>query len=85
VFELEVVMAAKKQETVTEATACPIGKLFSRLEKASRGKTQFMEHLSRSRIEFLKALKCLIDGYIEETEQKDRPRGQKKATRINIE
>ena len=78
-------MAATKNNPAPEPMACPIGRLFSRFEKACRGEGPFAEHLSRSRIEFLKAVKCLIDERIEDLEKKDVPRGQKKATRINIE
>jgi predicted transcriptional regulator len=78
-------MVKAKSDTMNEQMACPIGRFFSRLEKASRRKSKFTEHLSRSRIEFFKALKCLIDEKIEDLEKEGVLRGQKKATRIKVE
>jgi hypothetical protein len=78
-------MVKAKSDNMKEQMACPIGRFFSRLEKASRRKSKFTEHLSRSRIEFFKALKCLIDEKIEDLEKEGVPRGQKKATRIKVE
>lgn len=77
-------MAKAKHDDRREPMACPIGRFFSRLEQASHRKNQFREHLYRSRIEFLKAIKCLIDETIEEIEKKDGSRGPKKATRIEV-
>lgn len=78
-------MVKAKNDNMNEQMACPIARLFSRLEKASRRKSKFTEHLSRSRIEFFKALKCLIDEKIESLEHAGVPRGEKKATRIKVE
>jgi hypothetical protein len=83
--ESEVAMVKTKDETLNEQMICPIGRFFSKLEKASRRKSKFTEHLSRSRIEFLKAVKSLIDEKIEDLEKEGVPRGQKKATRIKVE
>jgi len=78
-------MVKARNDTVYEQTTCPIARFFSRLEKASRRKSKFTEHLSRSRIEFFKALKCLIDEKIEALEHEGVPRGEKKTTRIKVE
>jgi hypothetical protein len=78
-------MAKARSDNVNEQMACPIGRFFLRLEKASRTKSKFIEHLSRSRIEFLKALKCMIDEKIEDLEKEGVPREQKKPTRIKVE
>jgi len=78
-------MVRAKSDNKNEQMACPIGRFFSRLEKASQRKGKFTEHLSRSRIEFLKAVKYLIDEKIEDLEKEGVPRGQKKATRIKVE
>jgi len=78
-------MSRAKQEERRAEMVCPVGRFFSRLQKASHAMPQFTEHLSRSRIEFLKALKCLIDERIEALEREEVPRGQKKTTRITVE
>jgi len=78
-------MARTKSDQMNEPMVCPIGRFFSKLERASRTKSKFTEHLSRSRIELLKAVKVLIDEKIEDIEKSGVPRGQKKATRIKVE
>ena len=84
-FEKEIPMAKTKKDDKNEEITCPIGRFFSDLEKMSRKKSKFMEHLSRSRVEFLKALRCLVDEKIEDLEKKGTPRGRKKTTRIKVE
>jgi len=78
-------MAKTGRNDSDEQMACPIGRFFARLERASRGKSKFKEHLSQSRIEFLKAFRSLIDEHIEALEKGEVSRGQKKATRIKVE
>ena len=78
-------MAKAKQDDMSEEMACPIGRFFKRLEKASQRKSKFTEHLNRSRIEFFKAIKCVIDEKIEALEKEGVSRGQKKTTRIKVE
>ncbi len=78
-------MAKATQEERRGEMACPIGRLFIRLDKASRRKTRFSQHLNRSRLEFLKAIQALIEEAIEEMEKKESARGGKKATRIEVE
>ena len=75
-------MAKKKEE---ELVVCPVGKFFMDLQKISRPKSKFFEHMDLSRIEFLKAIRSLMDERIENLEAKKRPKQEKKATRINIE
>jgi len=75
-------MAKKKEE---EMVVCPVGKFFMDLQKISRPKSKFFEHMDLSRIEFLKAIRSLVDERIESLEAKKRPKQEKKATRINIE
>ena len=75
-------MAKKKEE---ELVVCPVGKFFMDLQKISRPKSKFFEHMDLSRIEFLKAIRSLVDERIESLEAKKRPKQEKKATRINIE
>lgn len=78
-------MGKKKSGDTTASFACPIGRVFSTLERAARTESRFKEHLSRSRIEFLKAMKCLIDEKIEDLEKEDVTQGKKRATRIKVE
>jgi len=75
-------MAKKKEE---EMVMCPVGKFFLDLQKFSLPKSKFFEHLDLSRIEFLKAIRALVDERIEGLEEKKRSKQGKKATKINIE
>jgi len=77
-------MARKQHEE--EMVVCPLGKLFADIEKTycSSKKSRFFEHLDQSRIEFLKALRALLDESIERVEKRTRPGREKKATRIEV-
>jgi hypothetical protein len=74
-------MAKKKEE---EMVMCPVGKFFMELQKFSLPKSKFFEHLDLSRIEFLKAIRSLVDERIENLEAKKRPKQEKKATKIEV-
>lgn len=74
-------MAKEKNEMFL----CPVGRFFSDLEKASFEKSNFLKHLKQSRIEFLKAVRSLIDEKIESLEEKESPRAKKKMTKISVE
>jgi hypothetical protein len=68
-----------------EMVVCPVGRFFMDLEKSSVRRSKFFEHLDRSRIEFLKALRSLLDESIDAMEKKERSGRGKKATRIEVE
>jgi hypothetical protein len=77
----EKIMAKKREE---EMVVCPVGKFFMDLQKLSRSKSKFFEHLDLSRIEFLRAIRALVDERIEGLEEKKRSRQEKKATKIQV-
>jgi len=68
-----------------EMVVCPVGRFFMDLEKLSGRRSKFFEHLDRSRVEFLKALRSLLDEKIETLEKKEHAGRGKKATRIEVE
>lgn len=74
-------MVKKKEE---EMVVCPVGKFFMDLKKLSRPKSKFFEHMDLSRIEFLKAIRSLVDERIEGLEEKKRSKQEKKATKIEV-
>ena len=76
-------MAKKKVED--EVFVCPVGKFFSDLEKVSRRKSKFFEHMNLSKVEFLKAIRSLVDERIEDLEKKGSSKGEKRATKIKVE
>jgi len=76
-------MDNEKQDN--EKFICPVGRFFMDLEKMTGGKSAFFTHMNRSRLEFLKALKSLVDAKIEDVEKKAASKGTQKATKIEVE
>lgn len=73
-----------KEKTNQETLSCPVARIFSELEKAYGRKSTFFNHLHQSQIEFLKAVRSLVDDRIDELEKKSE-RGKKKTTKIKVE
>jgi hypothetical protein len=76
-------MDEKKNEE-WEGFVCPVGKFFHELGKGMVKRSDFHKHLSRSRIEFLKAIRSLVDERIETLEGKG-PEPEHKVTKIEVE
>ncbi len=77
---------SKKQIIVEKDTgSCPVGKCFQVLGDLCGKEQPFMKHLRQSRLEFLKAAKCLLDARIEHLEKRDDPASRKKAEKIKVE
>jgi hypothetical protein len=76
-------MAKKKSEG--QMVVCPVGKFFMELEDTFGKKTEFFEHLGKSRIEFLKAIRSLVDNQIDNLEKKASKKGKKKMTKIKVQ
>ena len=75
-------MSKKKIEE--EMVVCPVGRFFMDIGKASKGKSKFLKHMNQSRIEFLKAIRSLMDERIESFEKHDQEKGGKKAEKIEV-
>jgi hypothetical protein len=75
-------MPKKRHEE--EVVLCPVGRFFLDLERASGKRSAFFKHLDRSRVEFLKAIRSIIDERIEDLEKEPSPKA-KRATRIKVE
>ncbi len=76
-------MAEKKNKE--QMVVCPVGKFFVDLEGIMGKKSKFYEHMTRSRVEFLKGLRSLLEEGIEHYEKKDSKRAGKKMTNIKVE
>ena len=68
-----------------ERTNCPAGTFFMDLEKTFGRKSPFYEHMTRSKIEFLKGVKSLLDDRIEYLEKKDSKKACAKMTKVKVE
>lgn len=76
-------MAQKKnKEQIAE---CPVGKFFADLEGIIGKKSKFFEHMTRSRVEFLKGIRSLLDERINYYEKKGSKKSGKKMTKIRVE
>jgi hypothetical protein len=73
-----------KEKNHQDVTNCPVGRFFSEMEKTFGRKSNFFDHLQQSRIEFLKAIRSLLDERIEGLEKK-KEGGIKRATKIEVE
>ncbi len=73
-----------KEKTNQEIMSCPVARIFSELEKACGRKTNFFDHLHQSRVEFLKAIRSLVDDRIDDLEKKTE-KGRKKTTKVKVE
>lgn len=76
---------AKAKNEEEEVFVCPVGRFFAHLERSALDKSQFFNHLNQSRVEFLKAVRSLIDERIESLEQDKGKKGGKRATRIQVD
>ncbi|MDJ0984586.1 MAG: hypothetical protein QNJ26_03495 [Desulfobacterales bacterium] len=75
-------MAAKKSEP--QMAICPVGKFFMDLENVLGKKSGFVKHMTQSRIEFLKAMRALLDERIDSLEKEKAPKKKKRMTKIKV-
>ncbi|MBW1682331.1 MAG: hypothetical protein JRF59_05005 [Deltaproteobacteria bacterium] len=73
-----------EKEKDEEIYLCPVGRFFHELERTAGRKSPFFEHLSRSGVEFLKALRALVQEGIECLER-DEEDSTKRVTEIEVE
>ena len=74
-----------RQSNEEESFSCPVGSFFMDMEKMFGKKTKFLEHMGRSRVEFLKAIRSLIDERIEKLEKKSASGARRKTTKVKVE
>ena len=75
----------EKKKHKDEAVLCPVGRFFSDLEDMFGEGSKFFEHMNKSRIEFLKAMRTMVDEKIESLERKGSDKKEKKKTKIKVE
>ena len=68
-----------------EMVVCPVGRFFMDIGNCSGRRPKFFEHIDRSKIEFLKAVRSLLDDRIEGLEKREQSGKEKKATKIEVE
>jgi hypothetical protein len=78
-------MIMSKEKKKKEMVICPVGRFFQDLEESMGKESKFYEHLNRSRVEFLRAIRVLVDEKIENLEKRGARKGKKKISKIKIE
>jgi len=76
-------MAEKKSKE--DRITCPVSTFITDLEKTFGRKSPFNKHMTRSKIEFLKGVKSLLDDQIERLEKKDSKKNGAKMTKVKVE
>ncbi len=65
-------------------TACPVCELFDLGSKIFGKESEFFEHINNARIEFLKAIKSIIDKRIESLEKAKEKERKHKYSKIAV-
>ena len=73
------------KNTREEMCSCPIGTFIKDVEKTFGKKSNFFGHITRSRIEVLKAIRSLVDERIEILGEKRTGTDRKKMTNIEVD
>lgn len=76
---------SKKKDAEEKVFVCPVGRFFMSFEGKREKKSPFLDHLSKSDVEFLKAVRSLVDERIEILEKKEKKQGCRTATKIEVE
>ena len=76
-------MAQKKNNE--QSADCPIGRFFVDLEACMGKKSKFFEHMTRSKVEFLKGIRSLLDERINQYENQGNKKTGKKMTKIKVD
>ena len=75
----------EEEEIGIEEAFRSLGRFFSWMEGRISPSSEFLEHMVKSRVEFLKGIRSLIDRKIDDLEKKGPKKTEKKATRIKVE
>ncbi len=74
-----------KERRKEDVVLCPVGRFFSDLEGSFGSDSPFFMHMKESRVEFLKAIRSLVDERIDSLEKQGSGRKKKGSTRIKVE
>jgi len=74
-----------KKRNNEETIVCPVSKFFGDLQRLTNSKSKFSGHMNRARIEFLKAIRSLVDERIEHLEKASEHGKRKEASKIKVE
>lgn len=75
----------EEEEIGTEEAFRSLGRFFSWMEGRISPSSEFREHMVKSKIEFLRGIRSLIDRRIDDLEKRRAKKTGGKATRIKVE
>jgi hypothetical protein len=73
------------EEMTTEEAFRSLGRFFSWMEEKITPGAEFREHMAKSRVEFLKGIRSLVDAKIDDLERRHGKREAKKAAKVEVE
>ncbi len=75
----------EEEEITTEEAFRSLGRFFSWIEEKITPGAEFREHMAKSRVEFLKGIRSLVDTKIDDLEKRHGKKEAKKATKVEVE
>lgn len=75
----------EEEEIGIEEAFRSLGRFFSWMEGRISPSSEFREHMVKSKIEFLRGIRSLIDKRIDDLEKRQPKKTDKKARRIKVE
>jgi len=73
------------EEIGAEEAFRSLGRFFTWMEGKVCPSSEFREHMTKSKVEFLRGIRSLIDKRIGELEKRQPKKTEKKATRVTVE
>ena len=64
---------------------CPVGSFIRDVERTFGKKSKFVDHMTQSRIEVLKAVRTLVDERINDLDRKKSKTGKKRMTKVEVD
>jgi hypothetical protein len=75
----------EEEEITTEEAFRSLGRFFSWIEEKITPGAEFREHMAKSRVEFLKGIRSLVDKKIDDLERTHGKKEAKKAAKVEVE
>ncbi len=73
-----------KNKSTCPSSECPVGRFFSEWG-ASAPRSETGEQLARCALQLLKAVRIVVDEWVETLEKRSRPRARRRVTKIKVQ
>ena len=74
-----------EKTTKEESIECPVGAFFKDINEVFGKGSKFYQHMTQSKVEFLKGIRSLVDERIENLEKRQSTKSRKRMTKIKVE